>query len=554
MGLKLVLKKKKVKLIANPFADIPDPFGYGQRAVDFLRSLKHPKSRHPEGSFQLDPWQERIVRQIYGPRHPDGTRIVKTAFILIPRGNRKTSLGAALALLHTMGPEAVPGGEVLTAAADRKQAKLAFTEAEGIIGAGDADLWRKGQASRRFDAAETIKVQDYKNRITFPNGSFIESLSSDAGTQHGRSPTMALVDELHSHKKPDLWQVVRTGLAKTKGSLLVVITTAGRGQENLAYKVTDYARKVAHGDIKDPAFLPVLFEASPDEDWEDETVWHRVNPGLKLGYPDLEGLRQLAREAKERPGDREAFKQLHLNMWADHSATPFVEMKVYDEGAEPFDLRELEHEPCWLGVDVSSNSDLTAVVACWRDPDKEGGYIVHPWFFCPGENIEKRTQQSGYPYSEWAETGALHPTPGNVIDIRMVEDHIRDLCERFEVREIAADPHYARIMLSNLVEDGYPAIQFRQGWMSIGPAIHELEKAILARRFRHGGHPVLRWNFDNIAIQDDGKGNRSFNKSKARDKIDGAVAAAMAVGRAATGEDTRSIYDSDERAEGLLIF
>jgi phage terminase large subunit-like protein len=536
----------------NLFPDVPDPLGYGQRAVDFLRGLKHPKSSTAGNAFQLDPWQEKIVRQIYGPRDEKGHRVVRNVVMLLPRGNRKTSLGAALALLHTLGPEATPGGEVLTAAADRKQAKLAFTEAESIIRAGDHALWRKGQASRRFDAADAIKVQEYKNRLTFPNGSFLESLSNDAGTQHGRTPVFALVDEIHAWKKRDLWDVIKTGLVKVPNSLSVVITTAGRGQENIAFEIIDYARKVAAGKVHDPATLPILFETSPDADWKDEEVWKACNPGLVHGYPDIVGLRQLAREAAERPADREAFRQLHLNVWLGHSSDPFVEMSIYDRGAPPVALDDLEHEPCWIGVDLSSTSDLTAVVAAWRDGD--GGYSVVPWFFCPADNLDRRTQQSGYPYSQWAADGHLLPTPGNVVDIRAVEDHIRDLCNRFDVREIAFDPHYARITMANLVEDGYPAIEMRQGWVTMGPAIRELEKAIIAGKFQHGGHPVLRWNFDNIAIQDDGKGNRSFHKGKARDKIDGAVAAAMAVGRAALGEDNRSIYDSDERAEGLLIF
>lgn len=548
----VIVKKKSSIAPANPFPEIPDPMGYGQRAVDFLRSLKHPKSKLPDRAFQLDPWQERIVRQIYGPTDEHGNRTIKQATILLPRGNRKTSLGAALALLHTMGPEAINGGEVLTAAADRKQAKLAFTEAESIIRAGSEDLWRKGQGTRRFDAGNTIKVQEYKKRLTFPNGSFLESLSNDAGTQHGRTPVFALVDEIHAHKKRDLWDVIRTGLVKVPNSLCIVITTAGRGQENIGHEVIQYARDVAAGKVYDPATLPILFETSPDADWQDEEVWKAANPGLIHGYPDIGGLRQLAREAAQRPADREAFRQLHLNVWLGHSSDPFVEMSIYDKGAAAFDLEELEHEPCWLAVDLSSNSDLTVIVAAWRDG--EDGYFVHPWYFCPADNLYRRAERDNVPYPTWADEGYIEPTNGNVVDFRAVEDTIREICERFQVREIAFDPHLARNMLNNLLEDGYPAIEMRQGWVTMAPAIKELERAIIAGRLRHGGHPVLRWNFDNIAVDTDKAGNKSFHKGKSRDKIDGAVAAAMAVARASTGEDTRSIYDSEERSEGLLIF
>lgn len=549
MAVKLILKKKVAP--ANPYPEIADPLGYGQRAVDYLRTLKHPKSRLEGQVFQLDPWQEEIVRKIYGPRDELGNRIVRNVVIMLPRGNRKTSLGAALALLHTDGPEAVPGGEVLFTAADQKQAKIGLRECEGIISAG-GHIWRKGQASRRFDAGEHIKLQDYKNRIQFPNGSFIEALSSDAGTQHGRTPVFALIDELHAWPKRDLWDVIKTGLVKVAGSLNVVITTAGRGQQSIAFDVIDYARKVARGEIDDPATLPILYETPADADWQDESYWRIANPGLPYGYPDLQGLRQLAREAASRPADRDAFRQLHLNIWLDHSATPFIDMAVYNQGSQPVDLRTLEHEACWLGVDLSSNADLTVIVAAWRDG--QGGYIVHPWFFCPRDNLPKKAQYDSVPYPLWAQQGFITPTTGNVVDFRAVEDQVRELCERFDVREIAFDPHLARNTLNNLLEDGYPAIEMRQGWVTMAPAVKELERAIIAGKFQHGGHPVLRWCFDNIAVEIDKAGNKTFHKGRSKDRIDGAVAAAMAVARAATGEDTRSVYESDERSEGLLVW
>lgn len=415
---------------------IPDPLGCGERAVRFLRALKHPKSTARGRAFQLDPWQERIVRRIYGPRHDDGTRIVRTVVMLLPRGNRKTSLAAALALLHTIGPERVPGGEVISAAADRKQARLAFAEALGI-------------AREHKKIAGVVNVQDYRNRLTYPkDGSFYEAISAEAGTQHGRTPVFVLADELHAWPKRDLWDVLRSGLPKTRGSLVVIATTAGRGQENIAFEIVDYARKVARGEIDDPATLPILFETPADADWHDEAVWCRANPGLAHGYPDIEGLRQLAREAENRPGDREAFRQLHLNVWLDHSADPFVDMATYDKGAEPIDLAELEGRPCWLGVDMSTTTDLTAVVAAFRDDDD--GYIVIPHFFCPGDNLRARADRDGVPYPAWAEQGFITPTPGNVIDYRAVETCIRGLAERFQVREIGFDRAYAQPVMAPL--------------------------------------------------------------------------------------------------------
>jgi len=549
----LIIKKKKPKSEAvsqSSFpatyprwiydgSPIPDPFGFGERAVRWLRSLKHPKNPLPGSAFQLDTWQERVVRRIYGPRHEDGTRIVRNVVLLVPRGNRKTSLGAGLALLHTFGPELIPGGECVAAACDRKQAKIAYREAYEIILATP-------------ELERNARLADYKNVLNNKqHRTFFESISSDAGKQHGRTPAFALIDELHAWPKRDLWDAIRSGLPKTKGSLMFLATTAGRGQENLSHELIEYARKVAKGEIDDPATLPILFETPPEADWQDEKVWALANPGLKHGYPDIDGLRQLAREAAQRPGDREAFKQYHLNMWLDRSDRPFVPMEDYDRGKAPFSLKDLEGEPCWLGVDLSSTSDLTVIVAAWRDGD--GGYIVHPWFFCPAENLHKRATKEGIPYTQWADAGYITPTPGNVVDYDYVEDQIRELCDRFDVKEIAFDPALARRSITNLLEDGLPVVEFRQGYFSMAPAVKELERAILAGKFQHGGHPVLRWNFDNIVVEIDPAGNQKFTKAKAKDKIDGAVASTMAVARAATGKDHTSIYDSDARPHGFLI-
>jgi phage terminase large subunit-like protein len=237
----------------------------------------------------------------------------------------------------------------------------------------------------------------------------------------------------------------------------------------------------------------------------------------------------------------------------DHSTDPFVDMGVYDEGADPVDLDVLaaDRAPCWIGVDLGLTCDLSAVVACWRDG--EDGFQVYPWFFVPGDNLRTRADRDKVPYPRWASEGHIIATPGNVTDYRAVENHIRDLCERFDVREIAFDPAYAQAVMAPLQEDGLPVVTMRQGWFTMAPAVKTLEHAIVGRKFRHGGHPVLRWNFENIAVETDKAGNRMFHKGKSRDRIDGAVATAMAVARCAAGDGGGCIYnDVEARPTGLL--
>ena len=517
---------------------IADPLGHGERAVEFLRRLKHPKSTLPKRAFQLDPWQERIVRRIYGPRHLDGSRIVKTVVLLLPRGNRKTSLAAGLSLLHTIGPERIRGGEAILAAADRKQAGIAFKEAVGIV----------REDKRLVAATQVYDVFNSAKRIVYPkDGSFLETISGDAGSQHGRTPALVFIDELHIWRGDELWKALRSALPKTQGSLLVVATTAGRGQDDIAFEIVDRARKVARGEIVDPSLLPVLFETPADADWKDEALWFQANPGLSLGYQDIEGLRQLAREGETSITARELFRQYNLNVWLDHSTDPFVDMGIYDLGDRPYPA--IDGLPAWIAVDMSTTTDLTAVVACVRAGDE---FALVPHFFVPADNLRARADRDGVPYPEWAKQGFIPATPGNVVDYRAVEACIRGLCERFVVNEISFDPAYAQPVMGPLTDDGFPTATMRQGWVTQAPALNELERIILAGKLIHAGHPVLRWCFANVAIHTDSAGNRTMHKGKSTDRIDGAVASWMAVSRAAREEV--SPYEREDFLENWAHF
>ncbi|ALN73576.1 terminase large subunit [Aureimonas sp. AU20] len=503
---------------------IPDPFGYGERAVRFLRELRHPKSAQPGRRFQLDPWVERIVRRIYGPRHPDKTRIVKTVFAMIPRGNRKTTLGAALTLLHSIGPEKTARGQIVCAAADQKQARIAFEEAVEMI-----------RADRRLGAITDIA--DYRNRFRdLRSGSIVEAISADAKTQHGRTPTFTLMDEIHAWPKRDLWEALKTGLIKTPGSLNVITTTAGRGQNSIAWEQYQYARAVARGEIDDPATLPILFEAPKDCDWTDEAIWHRVNPGLACGYPDLAGLRQYAREIANRPSERTSFQQLNLNIWQDQSLSPFVDTATYDKGAAPLGedvFERLRDEDCYIAVDASVSTDLTAVVAAWRDPEDPDGFIVLPHFFCPEDELPKKSDVDRVPYVAWAEAGYITPTPGGAIDYSYVVEHIARLHDRFYVTDIVYDRAYATPIALGLQGLGIAAHALPLDNRTQAAGVAVLERAIVGLKLRHGGHPILRWNVENVSIYEGPSGLRTMHKSKSRTRIDGASAAWMAVSRAA---------------------
>lgn len=516
-------------------SEIPDPNGHGQRAVDFIKALKHPRSPLPDKGFQLPFFWERITRRILGPCDEHGNRKVKTAFILLPRGARKTTWAASMALNFTFGYQQIHGGQALAAASSEDQATIAYDEAAGIVA---ATPWLKPYAK---PLSSIFHLTHPKSRSVF------RAISSDGGAQLGKSPNFVIADELIAWPKRDLWAALRTGLVKVPGSLLIVITQAGAGSENLAYQMLEYARKVDAGEIDDEGFLPVLFETMPGANWRSEKLWHFVNPGLAEGFPDLAGLRQLAKEAEALPAQRREFLQYNLNAWQEHSHSPFIEMEVYDRGAAPIDVAALEGRPCWIGVDMALRHDLCAIVAAFRDGDR---FIVLAWFFTPADNLLAKADRDKVDYVGWQESGHIIATPGPVINHRVVADHLRSLAKIYDVQEINFDVNRALDIMHDLADDRLPVFKFDQSWRMLVPAIDTLTEVLLEGRMQHGANPVLRWNFENIVMtRPDRNGNRLFSKATSRDRIDGASAALMAIQRAAMGEIGGTFYDRPMAAD-----
>jgi phage terminase large subunit-like protein len=520
---------------------IEDTFGDGERAVQWLRKNRHPKNPAPGHPFHLDYWQERIIRAIFGPRNPDGTRKIKKVVIQLGRGSRKTALAAAIVLLCLFGPEKLSGALIQSAAFARKQARELFEEVALIV---SQDNRYKG----------TGRVRDYKSQIVnAKTRTRYEAISSEGLGAHGSTPAVVVADELHAwttEKHRELWRVLSSALDKTDNSLMVVLTTAGKGQETLAYKEVAAAKKIQLGEIVDPHVLPVIFEAGEDVDWKDEAVWHKLLPGLKHGYPSLRALRERKIKAEYSVIEREILQQLYLGVWMNASSSPFVSMVAYDKcGSVPVDFNALAGKPCFLGVDLSEVSDLTVIVAAW--PTDDGGYIVKPWYFCPADNLDQKSRVEGVNYREWQKQGFITPTQGKAVDYAFVEEEIRRLCQTYDVRAIGFDPWRAQKTQQNLLADDLPVVDFRQGFLSMSPACDEVERAIVTGKLYHANNPILRWNFDNVAVVYDAANNRKFDKSKSREKIDGAVATLMAVRFAALNDNSRSIYDTDDLDELL---
>jgi phage terminase large subunit-like protein len=444
-------------------------------------------------------------------------------------------LASVLALGHTIGPEQRPGGQVVSAASDRAQARLAFDEAVSMI-----------LPDERLVSA--TRIRDTKNRIEHHRSrSVYSAISADGDASHGRTPSFVLADELHIWRGYGLWNALRTGASKVPGSLTIIITTAGERPMGVAWDLFQYALRVADHPERDRSFLPILFQADTGADWEDERLWHEVNPGLAEGFPDLNELRSEARLARELPRLRQAFKQVHLNIWSDGAAAGWLDMAVYDECGEPIDADDYAGADCWVSVDMSKTYDLTGITATFRDED--GGYTAFAFPFITEAALKKRSMENpDVPWQQWVDDDHLTVIPGELIDDDIIEAKLIDLDTGFNVKEFAFDQKFAAKLMAKMLAAGFPVVDCPQRPLVLGPMYTELQRAIIGRKYRHGGHPVARWCFSNAVPISGDTGLLYMSKSKSTDAIDLAVTAAMGVGRAfaGSGGDSRSIYDRDE--------
>lgn len=508
---------------------IPDPHGKGEAAVKFIRALKHPKSTLPGRAFQLDRWQERIVRKVYGDTAEDGTRKVQELFLMVGRGNRKTSLIAACLMLHLIGPERRDQSTICSFANSREQAALTFKEMAGI-----------SRATPRI--LEAVHIQDAAKRIHYRKLDITyEALSSDGKNAHGRTDVAAFWDEGHAEKSDELLEAVETGLNKSENTILLSASTAGIGQLGPFWLKYDKAKKIVDGRIEDETFLPILFEAPRDVDFRDEGWLLATNPGLKFGYPNLKKIRRYIEAAEHSPEKRASYKRLHLSVYLDGAANPEWDLAIWDEGNESFDLDTLAGRRAWIGVDLSKRIDLSAV-ACAVELDDDR-FALHCMAFSPDAQIRKRADEDSAPYPLWAEQGWLTATEGDIVDYASVEGYVRHLCDLLNVQEIVFDVALAREMMESLESSGMPVAAFPQTLMNFAKPVDTFEDLMLNRRIIHGGNPCLRWAVGNTVMMRDQNDNRRPNKAKAADRIDPCVASIMALSRAAQGASGRSSYD-----------
>ena len=478
----------------------------------------------------LLPWQEQIVRDIFGIVKENGKRQFLTAYVEIPKKQGKSELAAAVAL-YLLYADNEQSAEVYGAACDRNQASIVFDVAKQMVQMSPALMRRS-----KITAAQ-------KRIVNYSNNGYYQVLSAETGTKHGLNVSGLVFDEIHAQPNRQLYDVLTKGSGDAREQpLFFIITTAGTNKNSICYELHTKALDLLGGRKNDPSFYPVVYGLSIEDDWTDETNWYKANPSL--GHTiSIDRVREAYQNALDNPAEENVFKQLRLNIWTSATVC-WIPEHIYDRGNRPIDKDDLYGRECFGGLDLSSTSDITALSLVFPPRSEDESYIVLPFFWLPEETLELRCRRDHVLYDVWKRQGYINTTEGNVVHYGFIEKFIEDLGERYNIKEIAFDRWNATQMVQNLEDMGFTVVPFGQGYKDMSPPSKELYKLLMEGRINHGGNPVLKWMAQNVVMHQDPAGNIKPDKDKSTEKIDGIVATIMALDRAIRCEDAVSVYDS----------
>ena len=500
-----------------------------ERAIAFIeKHLTHVKGELAQKPFMLEDWQkDQIIKPLFGMVDKEGFRQYRTCYIEIPRKKGKSNLSAAIAL-YMLFADGEPGAEVISAAADRNQANIVFDIAKKMV-LNDKALSSRGKVFRN-----AISIEE--------KGSYYKSISSESNTAHGMNISCCIFDELHAQKDRDLWDVCTTATGARRQPLIVAITTAGFDKSSICYEVHEYAKKVKDGIIKDETFLPILYRADADDDWREEDVWRKANPGYGNIIKESYFLQQF-NKAKNTPSFQNTFKRLHLNMWTGSDSLWIDDEDWMACNLFPIKEEELKGRDCFAGLDLASTRDISALVLIF--PNEDNTFEIIPYFFVPEEKVLQRTGGDGVDYKSWVDQKYIIQTEGNVADYNFIQSKYVELATKFNIVSCSFDRWNSSQLVINLINEGAKMNPIGMGFASQSAPTKELEKLILAKQINHGGNPVLRWMLSNVQISEDPAGNIKANKGKSKDKIDGIAALIMALAEYMNTleGDSSSIYE-----------
>jgi phage terminase large subunit-like protein len=519
-------------LVEGPARGLVWDVDEANKAQRFYRNVLKLNGGDYEGKpFVLLPWQAFIVGSLFGWKAKDGTRRFRNAYVETGKGSGKSPLAAGIGL-KGLTADGEARAEVYAAATKKDQAMILFRDAVAMV-------------QQSPELAKRLKTSgvglNVWNLAYLQTGSFFRPISSDDG-QSGPRPHMALIDEVHEHKTNHVVEMMRAGTKSRKQALIFMITNSGGDKTGPCWTYHEYGCRVSAGEILDDGFFAFICSLDEGDDpIQDESCWYKSNPSLQdADLPGIKYLREQVTEARGMPSKEAMVRRLNFCQWTG-AESPWLSADVWKGAARDYDWRNLRGRRAYAGLDLSSTTDLTALVFL-VEPDLDGEpWMLVPFVWLPEEGLARKAEHDRVPYVQWHAMGYLETTPGRAVSKRRVLQRLAALSEFFEIIALAYDRWRMADLIAMATDDGMslpPMVEFGQGYKDMSPAVEAFEEALLNGRLVHPNHPVLNWCANNAVTTSDDAGNRKPSKEKANGRIDAIVAGIMAVGIQSAEIDT----------------
>lgn len=486
----------------------------GIRVCRFVEMLRHTKGKWARNreTIKLELWQVFILMVVFSwVSKSTGMRRFRDVYIEVPRKNAKSTLTSGVSL-YMLVADNEPGAEVYAAATTHKQARIVFDDSR-----------RMAKQDSYFCEHFGLDVQQHALLVEDTGSKFVP-LSAEGSTLDGLNVHFAPIDELHAHKTRDVYDVIDSGRGSREQPILWAITTAGSDRAGICYERRTHVTKVLQDVFQDDTCFGIIYTIDDGDDWTDPVSWRKANPnfGVSVFEHDMEAA---ARYAMSMASKQPEFFTKRLNVWVNADSA-WMDMRAWDACADTsLQLSDFEGQPVYIGLDLASKVDIAAQVLLF---ERNGVLYLFGRYWLPERAVDNSANSQ---YEGWRRMGLLNVTDGEVTDYDQIEEAVLMDQQVFDVAEVAFDPFQATQLSSHLIDEGVPMVEMRPTVLNFSEPMKELEARVLAKKLRHNGDPVLTWMISNVVCHRDQKDNIYPNKERPENKIDGVVAAIMAIGR-----------------------
>lgn len=484
------------------------------KVVNFIEKLTLSTGKFAHTKFKLSEWQKFVIYYVYGLVYKDsGLRVTREVYLQLSRKSGKTALASAMALYHLVA-DGENDGQIIFAANSTAQAQLAFTMATNYVSYIDP----KGKYFKK-----------YRDSIKFPTTkSIMKVVSADASRLDGLNISAAVIDEYHAAPNNAVSEVLSSSVGMREQPLIIYVTTSGFDLTSPCYQMRNTCVELLHGKLQDDSLAAFIFELDEDDDIENPKNWLKCQPNLGLTVTQ-DYIQSELTKAKNNPSLMTNFKTKILNKWVASAIGEWIPSEYILKCSEKVDLTQWGDYVCYLGLDLSSVSDMTAISVLVFDNINQR-YLFKNYYFLPQTALEESSNREKY--RVWYELGYLNLTSGNVVDYEYILNKIQEINKVIPIQAIAYDSWQSTALIIKLTECGFNCVPFSQSTGSMNRPTRHLEMIARNEHLVIDDNPITRWMFANCELREDYNNNVKpikLNKMS-ENKIDGIAAMCDALG------------------------